>query len=191
MSTTGRPRINDEQLARSLAIALAAHPNATMDELASAAGVSRATLFRRYPTQQALLVHVSEVATSCFVEGVNGAQLEQGAEADALLRLCAVLADLAPQFGLLVLHPIPTEDDARLTELAAPATTAIQALITRGQQSGVFRSQAPAEWLATMLEWTTVAAASRARTGAFATTDEITDLLAQTAFDLLQVTTPR
>src|SRR3712207_4957113 len=100
---------------------LAAHPAAGMDELAAAAGVTRATLFRRFASREALVVAASEEATARFVAVLDEARPEEGSAVEALTRLARGVASLAPTHGLLALQPLPAAVEENLLERARAA----------------------------------------------------------------------
>lgn len=147
---------------------LAAHPAAGMDELASAAGVSRATLFRRFASRQALVVAACEEAIGRFVEVVERAHPEDGPALEALARVARGVASLAPTHGLLALQPLPAAVEADLLEQARGADERIAALVRRGVSAGELRPEVPAAWVQTTLTWLCVGAADGLRLGTLA-----------------------
>ncbi|MEU8382231.1 helix-turn-helix domain-containing protein [Streptosporangium sp. NPDC048865] len=150
---------------------LAAHPAASMDELAAAAGVSRATLFRRFVSREALVVAASEQAIGRFVAVIDGARPEEGAAIEALARVASGVASLAPTHGLLALQPLPEAIEAELLERAHAADERIAALVRRGVSAGEFRPEVPAAWVQSTLTWLCVGAADGLRLGTLAAGD--------------------
>ena len=86
----------DSLLSRAAEV-LSAAPAASMEEIAAAVGISRATLFRRYPNRQVLVSAVARAAAEAYVAATDAARLEEGPPDDALRRLIAALAPLGVQ----------------------------------------------------------------------------------------------
>src|SRR5918997_5589507 len=93
---------------------LAAHPAASMDELAAAAGVSRATLFRRFASREALVIAAAEEALGRYVAVIDEARPEDGPALEALTRVASGIASLAPTHGLLALQPLAEAVEAEM-----------------------------------------------------------------------------
>ena len=150
---------------------LARRPAASMTEVAAAAGVSRATLFRRFPSRSVLVEELSRRAVHAYTAAVAAARPEEGPPPEALRRLLAELARLAPGYGLLALQPIGELVEGELLELAAAADQRVRRLVHRGQEAGDFRVDVPAEWVLSSVTWLVVAAADGVRLGRLAAGD--------------------
>lgn len=147
--------------ARHLALA----PAASMLELAEAAGVSRATLFRRFPSRAALVAELCDAAARAFVRAVDEAALEDGTPTKALARVVDALGRLASVVGLLGLQPMDEHVEASLLAQTAQAEDRLRRLVRRGQEQGLFRVEVDPEWFLTMLTWLLVGAADSVRLG--------------------------
>ena len=158
---------------------LAARPAASMAEVAAAAGISRATLFRRYPSRAVLVAELGRRAVEAYTAAVEAARPEEDRPTDALRRLLGELARLAPGYGSLALQPIDELVEADLLELAAAADDRVRRLVHRGQEAGEFRVDVPAEWVLSSVTWLVVAAADGVRLGRLAARD-VDRLLATT-----------
>lgn len=156
-----------------------------MAEVAAAAGISRATLFRRFPSRADLVEELGRRAVQAYAAAVDAASPEEGAAADALRRLLARLAGLAPGYGLLALQPLDDVAEAGLLELAAAADDRIRRVVNRGQEAGDFRVDVPAEWVLSSITWLVVAAADGVRLGRLAARD-VERLLSATVLDGLR-----
>src|SRR5688500_2132294 len=110
-----------------------------MEELARAAGVSRATLFRRYPSRAELVADLSRRALDAYVRDVDRVEPERGPATEALRRVLAHLVALAPRYGLLALQPLEEVVEHRLLEQVRSAEDRLRALVRRGQEAGEFR----------------------------------------------------
>lgn len=147
--------------ARHLALA----PAASMQDLAQAAGVSRATLFRRFPSRAALVAELCQAAAHAYVRAVDGAAPEHGSPPQALARVVEALGRLAPVVGLLGLQPLGEHVEATLLARTAQTEEKLRRLVRRGQESGHFRVDVDPEWVLAMLTWLMVATADSVRLG--------------------------
>src|SRR3712207_4854439 len=136
-----------------------------MDDVAAAAGISRATLFRRFPSRAALVSALSERALSAYVEAVERAGPEDGPAPEALRRVLGELCRLAPVYGLLVLQPLDEHVERGLLDRARAGDERLIGLVRRGQESGDFRVDLPADWVLTTITWLVVGAADGLRLG--------------------------
>ena len=143
---------NDELILRAAARQLADDPNATMQRIADDAGVARLTVYRRYPSRDALRRAIFETAASQAEQAIAVALEEQADTVTTLRRLIAAMAEIARRYPLLSvatdLLPQPTGTRA---PAAPPAVRAMQqavlALVQRGQREGTLRADLPAELL--------------------------------------------
>ncbi|MEU8921606.1 TetR/AcrR family transcriptional regulator [Kitasatospora sp. NPDC048545] len=125
---------------------LSRRPTAHLDEIARAAGISRATLHRLFPGREALIREVGLLGLRRFAAALDTADVEEG-DAEAALRrlvdasvpdamLCAFLA------GENQLYDVDDINDLWELQIAR-----LHALFLRGQQQGVFRIELSAAWL--------------------------------------------
>ena len=154
-----------DALLTSAARLLALRPAASMEDLAAAAGISRATLFRRFPSRAALVSALSERAVSAYIDAVDRARPEQGPPPEALRRVLAELVPLAPVYGLLVLQPLDEQIERGLLDRAREGDQRLTRLVARGQEAGHFRLDLPADWVLTAITWLVVGAADGLRLG--------------------------
>jgi TetR/AcrR family transcriptional repressor of mexCD-oprJ operon len=165
----GPPDAPGEIFADPVAAAVARHlaltPAASMQELAAAAGVSRATLFRRFPSRATLVAELCQAAAEAFVHAVQDAAPEDGSPPQAMERVLAGLSRLAAVVGLLGLQPLQEHVEASLLARTAATEEALRGLVRRGQESGHFRVEVDPEWVLAMLTWLMVGAADSVRLG--------------------------
>src|SRR3712207_4360249 len=123
---------SDEVFVDAVAAAAARHlalaPAASMQELAQAAGVSRATLFRRFPSRAVLVAELCEAAAEAFVRAVDEAAPEEGPAPQALERVVQALGRLAGVVGLLGLQPLQEHVEAALLARTAATENALRRL---------------------------------------------------------------
>ena len=154
-----------DAIAAAAARHLALAPAASMQDLAQAAGVSRATLFRRYPSRAALVTQLCRAAVQAYVRAVDEAATEEGAPTEALARVVDSIGRLVPVVGLLGLQPLAEHVEASLLAETAETDDKLRRLVRRGQESGHFRVEVDPEWVLATLTWLTVAAADSVRLG--------------------------
>lgn len=150
---------------------LAHSPAASMEEIAAAAGVSRATLFRRYSTRAQLVAELAGRAVRAYTAAVDAAQPEKGETNEALIRVMDQLASLTPTYGLLVLQPLDAAMERDLLAEAEGSDDRLRQLIRRGQDDGTFTLMLSSEWVLTTITWLIVGAADSLRQGRLAPTD--------------------
>jgi TetR/AcrR family transcriptional repressor of mexCD-oprJ operon len=174
----------DSLLAR-LSEALSVTPAASMDDIAATVGISRATLFRRYPSRQALVTAVARAAAEAYVAATEAARPEEGPPDAALRRFIGTLAPLAARYGLLASQPLDDLVEREVLQLVHESDERLRALVRRGQAESIFRVDLSAEWVTTALTWLLVGGADGVRLGRLAA-GEIERLVAETLLGALR-----
>jgi TetR/AcrR family transcriptional regulator, mexCD-oprJ operon repressor len=123
--------------------------SATMDEIADAAGIGRATLYRYYPNRGTLLRALAEAAFREIKEAVRLADLEGVAFPEALARLTRTLLSLATKYVTLA-HEEKLGMEA---DVAREVGTPIRMLFDRGAAEGSLRPDVPAGAMADLYVW--------------------------------------
>jgi len=130
--------------------ALTGDPEASMAEIARRAGVVRATIYVHFPTREALLEAVTERSIAQAAEVIAAAEPERGDPAEALQRVLTAAWRYLERYHALV--AINTQlPQAELRRRHRPVLALLQPLIERGQRTGAFRSNLPAQWHLSML----------------------------------------
>ena len=102
---------------------LLAEHDASMSEIAAAAGVGRATLYRHYPTREALLAALAAQALDEIAERVADAGLEHATVAEGIERLARVLLTVADRYVVLVRERVKPDKDDSDERLAGRSAT--------------------------------------------------------------------
>lgn len=124
---------------------LASRPDASMDEIARAAGVTRQTVYAHFPSRDALIDAVIERGTAEFTGLLDGADLDQAPPAQALTQLLDAGWQIAARYPFLWLQP--AVDPGKDAERHAPVLDRMLDIVRRGQASGDFDASVPARWL--------------------------------------------
>jgi TetR/AcrR family transcriptional repressor of mexCD-oprJ operon len=120
-------------------------PQTSMSDLAEAAGVSRATLYRYFPSREALLAALQDAAMTDLSGRLEDARLDAVPVPEAIARLTRALLAAAGKYRALgFVEKTPADEAAAQAAFAAP----VQALFERGVREGAFRAGQPAHVLA-------------------------------------------
>ncbi|MEU4472895.1 TetR/AcrR family transcriptional regulator [Micromonospora sp. NPDC023888] len=130
---------------------LDAQPDASLDAIAGAAGVTRQTVYAHFPSREHLMAAVVDRITQEAVAAMDAADPDTGSAAEALIRVLQAGSRTAERHPGLVQQiaslPVSPHTDQ---ERHAPIADRISRVIRRGQASGEFDKGLPAEWLATV-----------------------------------------
>lgn len=153
--SAGRPRRADAErsVARILDAALESlvrDSDASMSDIARAAGVARATIYVHFSTREALIEAVTERAIAEVTQAMVGAEPGRDDPAEALERLLTVAWRQLGRFHALVSINV-RQPQSDLRKLHRAVVAILQPLVERGQQDGTFRSDVPAAWHISML----------------------------------------
>lgn len=138
--------VERDQVLRSAAALLTRKSTATMDEVARAAGISRATLHRQFAGRDALVRALEALGIAECVAALEAARPDEGPAADAVRRLVAEVEPHAPLLAFLYTENQLFEGEEQNRDWAA-IDERIAALFRRGQASGEFRIDLTPAWL--------------------------------------------
>src|SRR6266702_5918797 len=135
--------------------ALAEHGSrANMADVAAAAGVSRATLYRYYRDREALLDALASHALADAAARLADAALERAPVEEAIERIVRALTAVGERYAVLLREQVEADPSEVERLVAAP----MRAVLLRGVESGLFRQDLPAEVLLELFGGTLVAA---------------------------------
>jgi TetR/AcrR family transcriptional regulator, mexCD-oprJ operon repressor len=149
---------------------------ASMSDVAVAAGVARATVYRYFPTRQALLDRLLEIATTDARTRLSAARLDAVRPEEALRRAVGALLDVGDYFVVLAQERLVADSRGFTSGIGG----ALGRVVEQAQATGGVRRDIPSSWLVELLIRlvTTVVAASPTMGR-----DDIVDLVVSLFFD--------
>ena len=125
---------------------LSERPAASVEQIASAAGVARQTVYAHYPSREELVRAVQERALAETLAAIDAAELHEGPPASALDRLVVAGWQTLERYPLLMhlREPMSAEEEHALHQ---PILERLERLIRCGQRARVFDRRLPADWL--------------------------------------------
>ena len=111
-------------------------PSVGMAEVAAAAGVSRATVYRHFPTREALIAAIQAQAIEQSEQALLACRLDEGSATEALRRLCTAWLDVAERYAFA--SSATTTDAETLEHRRRVLGDPLRALIERGKAAGEF-----------------------------------------------------
>lgn len=137
----------DEKYFPALALALLDEPRASLQELARAVGISKATLYRFCHTREELINRLFSHCSQVFSDTISDADLNHGPVKDALARLTANYLQHKELTAFLTYY---WKDAVKDPAIAAGWYAAMDSFFLRGQREDMFRVDIPAPALTEM-----------------------------------------
>lgn len=116
---------------------------ASMNDVAAAAGVARATVYRYFPNRQALLDRLAEIAVTDAGTRLASARIEEVEPDEGVARAVRALVDVGDYFIALARERIRPAPEEFQEKIAGP----LGRLFERAQASGDIRADVPSSWL--------------------------------------------
>ena len=138
----------------------------SLEQIAAAAGVSRATLYHHFAGRDALLDALTARSVAEVSAAIAAARPDEGRAGEALERVLLAAWQVVGRYrGLVIINPQRLER-AELRVRLGPALGPVRALIRRGQAAGEFDAGLPVEWLLGLLTDVIHAASRQVTAGA-------------------------
>ncbi|MFI9204440.1 TetR/AcrR family transcriptional regulator [Streptomyces sp. NPDC053048] len=137
--------LDRERVLRAAAALLTRKSTASMDEIAKAAGISRATLHRHFAGRDALVRALEDLGIELFGRALDAARVDEGDASEAVRRLVAEAEPIAAMLAFLF-----TENqlyEGGINEGWNRLDARVHALFLRGQEEGAFRIDLSPAWL--------------------------------------------
>ena len=120
---------------------------ASMNDVASAAGVARGTLYRYFPTREALVARLRAVAIGDAAARLEASRVDQVDPIDGLERAIRAFVEIRHAFVVGARH----RSGPGGAEFEAAIMRPLRAVIERGQASGLIRGDMAGAWLSESL----------------------------------------
>ncbi|WP_040780384.1 TetR/AcrR family transcriptional regulator [Nocardia pneumoniae] len=138
-----RAQANRKRILDIAAAELARNPAASMEEIAAAAGVVRRTLYGHFPTREALIDGILDLASEDIARTLRSLDTDEPVAVTSA-RCTIALWRVGDKYRLL-LKLTETNLGARIDERLAPVHEHGTAMLRHGQQLGVYSDHLPAE----------------------------------------------
>ena len=136
-------RVTDAILDAAAGVLAARGESASMNDVAEAAGVARATLYRYFPSRQALLDELAALAVADAEERLVAARLEEVATDEGVTRVVRALLEVGDAFVVLARERVQPDAEQFERSVGRP----LRRLVERAQAGGDLRDDFPATWL--------------------------------------------
>jgi AcrR family transcriptional regulator len=118
-----------------------------MNDVASAAGIARGTLYRYFPTRDALVARLREVAIGDAAARLEASRVDQVDPVDGLERAIRAFLEIGNAFVVGARHRSGPDGADFEFGIMRP----LRAVIERGQTSGLIREDMAGAWLSESL----------------------------------------
>jgi AcrR family transcriptional regulator len=161
---------------------LGERPDASMEDIATAAGVTRQTVYAHFTSRDALIAALIEAAGAETVDAIDAARLDTVPPVDALRRFLDIGWQLIRRYPFLLTPALArTPPGNEATHLVG--TFRLEQLIRRGQRAGDFDRALPPGWLAAAIIGLAHTAADQVAAGRL-TADKAYTILSKSALRL-------
>lgn len=153
---------------------LVVNNGASMQEIAAAAGIGRATLHRHFASRDDLMREITDAILSEAEQRLAACRLDEGGVLEALKRVVEAFIPMGHRYYFLSLdtpYELAPEIAVAFKERERRLTETFEILLRRGQTEGVLRADLPVWWLDDTLTRLLFAVWERINTGYVAPRD--------------------
>jgi AcrR family transcriptional regulator len=152
-ATPARRRRSDarrsiEAIVSAACTVLGERPDASMEDIAVAAGVTRQTVYAHFPSRDALIAAVVEAIRAEGVATLDAAYLDTLSPADALAHLIDIGWQIIRRYPPLLDPAVARIPGPGGSDPHEPVTPHLERIIRRGQRTGDFDRSLPTAWIA-------------------------------------------
>jgi AcrR family transcriptional regulator len=140
-------RVADAILQAAAEVFAAAGQDASMNDVAAAAGVARATLYRYFSNRDALVQELADVAMKQAGDRLASARIDEVPPDQAITRAVRALVDVGALFLVVARERVRPDAGQMEATLGVP----LRRMIERAQQDGLVREDLHPGWLAETL----------------------------------------
>jgi AcrR family transcriptional regulator len=132
---------------------LGRRPEASMDEIATAAGVARQTVYAHFPSRQALIAAIIDRLTAETAAALDAVDAGAGSATDALQAWLEASWHIMHRYPVLLTSAVATAPTTGIDEhdRHAPITESLHRIVGRGRVTGEFDTTAPVRWQVTAI----------------------------------------
>lgn len=141
-----RSKDTRRNLLDSAVVLLGSNPGASFIEIANAAGIGRATLYRHFSTREELIRALSLEAIEATDQAANAVIYSAENATDALLKMLKAMIPLGDRYHFLANMPECTDAEV-LTQMERQNLGLIQ-MIEQAQKEGGVTTEMPTDWIA-------------------------------------------
>ncbi len=154
-----------------------------MDDVAQAASLTRATLYRHFSNRKTLLQAIQAEAFARAAQTLDECRLDEGSALEALQRVLTALSKYGKRFRIILL--LTPESNAQFIAGRERVLAPLLDVIERGQRDGDIRVDLSAEWILTAMTSLFIAAVRAPRTGK--RSEDVAGLVFRTLFEGVSV----
>ncbi|WP_235023976.1 TetR/AcrR family transcriptional regulator [Streptomyces sp. WAC05374] len=148
MTSSGRADANRRRIEQVALAELLRDPDASMDQIARAAGVVRRTVYGHFPSREALIAALVDSAVDSVAHAHASGREGVDDPAEALARATLAVWQIADRYRLLVALAQRSVTMEGIRARLTPVREACAAVLQQGLDEGVFTSPLPAAALA-------------------------------------------
>ena len=144
MTNSLRPNTRDAIIDAAFAV-FSKDPSAALSEVATLAGVGRATLHRHFASREDLVRQLAKIANDEMDQAVDEACAEVTSYSDAARRSLQALIPLGDRYGFLELEPL--DNDPELKAAYARQKRETEDMVEAAKGEGLFDRTVPTSWI--------------------------------------------